>query len=103
MCYKSQVNSIIKEGNKSTTESVMSTWKLTMTVLLFRVNLKCPPMLEDEVLVDIGRKYNKNSAQVALRFNVQRGVVVIPKSFTGQRIDENFQVGQSDSVISQKV
>ncbi|KAG5274056.1 hypothetical protein AALO_G00158660 [Alosa alosa] len=56
------------------------------------VNLKCPPMLEDEVLVAIGKKYNKNSAQVALRFNVQRGVAVIPKSFTAQRIKENFQI-----------
>ncbi|XP_030626526.1 aldo-keto reductase family 1 member D1 isoform X2 [Chanos chanos] len=56
------------------------------------VNLKCPPLLEDEVLVSIGKKYNKNSAQVALRFNVQRGVVVIPKSFSPKRIKENFQI-----------
>uniref|UniRef100_A0AAY4EHB8 NADP-dependent oxidoreductase domain-containing protein n=1 Tax=Denticeps clupeoides TaxID=299321 RepID=A0AAY4EHB8_9TELE len=56
------------------------------------VNLKCPPMLADEVLVSIGKKYNKNSAQVALRFNVQRGVVVIPKSFSPQRIKDNFQI-----------
>ncbi|CAL8359150.1 unnamed protein product [Lota lota] len=56
------------------------------------VNLKCPPLLEDEVLVSIGRKYGKSSAQVALRFNVQRGVVVIPKSFSPQRIHHNFQI-----------
>ncbi|XP_071778839.1 aldo-keto reductase family 1 member D1 isoform X3 [Centroberyx gerrardi] len=56
------------------------------------VNLKSPPMLEDEVLVSIGKKYNKSSAQVALRFNVQRGVVVIPKSFSPQRIKHNFQI-----------
>lgn len=49
-------------------------------------------MLEDEVLVSIGKKYNKSSAQVALRFNVQRGVVVIPKSFSPERIKHNFQV-----------
>ena len=60
--------------------------------LCFRVNLKCPPLLEDELLVSIGRKYNKSSAQVALRFNVQRGVVVIPKSFNPERIKHNFQV-----------
>uniref|UniRef100_A0A673AVC3 NADP-dependent oxidoreductase domain-containing protein n=1 Tax=Sphaeramia orbicularis TaxID=375764 RepID=A0A673AVC3_9TELE len=45
----------------------------------FWVNLKCPPMLEDELLVSIGKKYNKSSAQVALCFNAQRGIVVIPK------------------------
>ncbi|KAG7271042.1 hypothetical protein CRUP_000388 [Coryphaenoides rupestris] len=56
------------------------------------VNLKCPPLLEDEVLVSVGRKYGKSSAQVALRFNVQRGVVVIPKSFSPQRIHHNAQV-----------
>uniref|UniRef100_A0AAR2KLF5 NADP-dependent oxidoreductase domain-containing protein n=1 Tax=Pygocentrus nattereri TaxID=42514 RepID=A0AAR2KLF5_PYGNA len=56
------------------------------------VNLKCPPLLEDEVLVSIGKKYNKSPAQVALRFNIQRGVVVIPKSFNPQRITKNFQI-----------
>ncbi|KAF7224016.1 aldo-keto reductase family 1 member D1 isoform X2 [Nothobranchius furzeri] len=56
------------------------------------VNLKSPPLLEDKLLVSIGRKYNKSSAQVALRFNVQRGVVVIPKSFTRERIKHNFQI-----------
>ncbi|KAL6474504.1 hypothetical protein MHYP_G00180650 [Metynnis hypsauchen] len=56
------------------------------------VNLQCPPLLEDEVLVSIGKKYNKSPAQVVLRFNIQRGVVVIPKSFTPQRITKNFQI-----------
>lgn len=56
------------------------------------VNLKSPPLLEDAVLVAIGNKYKKTSAQVALRFNIQRGVVVIPKSFSPQRIKLNFQI-----------
>ncbi|XP_024137844.1 aldo-keto reductase family 1 member D1 isoform X2 [Oryzias melastigma] len=56
------------------------------------VNLKSPPLLEDELLVKIARKYNKSTAQVALRFNVQRGVVVIPKSFNPERIKHNFQI-----------
>lgn len=59
---------------------------------MLRVNLKSPPMLEDELLISIGKKYKKSSAQVALRFNVQRGVVVIPKSFNLERIKHNFQV-----------
>ncbi|KAM8910018.1 aldo-keto reductase family 1 member D1-like [Spinachia spinachia] len=56
------------------------------------VNLKCPPLLEDELLVSIAEKYNKTTAQVALRFNVQRRVVVIPKSFNPSRIEENIQI-----------
>ena len=34
----------------------------------------------DPILTKIGKKYNKSAAQVALRWNIQRGVVVIPKS-----------------------
>ncbi|XP_039891674.1 aldo-keto reductase family 1 member D1-like isoform X2 [Simochromis diagramma] len=56
------------------------------------VNLKCPTMLEDDLLVSIAKKYNKTTAQVCLRFNVQRGVVVIPKSFSPARIKENFEI-----------
>ncbi|XP_078112242.1 aldo-keto reductase family 1 member D1-like isoform X2 [Sander vitreus] len=56
------------------------------------VNVKCPPLLEDELLLSIGKKYNKSTAQVALRFNAQRGVVVIPKSFSPERIKHNFQI-----------
>ncbi|XP_077325226.1 aldo-keto reductase family 1 member D1 [Lithobates pipiens] len=56
------------------------------------VNVSSPPLLEDATLNAIGKKYNKSAAQVALRFNVQRGVVVIPKSFNPDRIRENFQI-----------
>lgn len=44
------------------------------------------------VLTEIGKKYGKSAAQVALRWNMQRGVVVIPKSVHKERMEENFNV-----------
>lgn len=56
------------------------------------VNVSSPPLLKDELLTLLGKKYNKTQAQIGLRFNIQRGIVVIPKSITPERIKENFQV-----------
>lgn len=44
------------------------------------------------VLTEIGAKYGKTAAQVALRWNIQRGVVVIPKSTHRERMEQNFDV-----------
>lgn len=44
------------------------------------------------VLTEIGAKYGKSAAQVALRWNIQRGVVVIPKSVHKDRMEQNFDV-----------
>lgn len=44
------------------------------------------------VLVDIGQKYNKSSAQVALRYLLQRNVIVILKTTHIERMMENFDV-----------
>lgn len=43
-------------------------------------------------LKEIGEKYGKTPAQVALRFLIQSGVVVIPKSVHKERMEENFNV-----------
>lgn len=44
------------------------------------------------VLSAIGRKYGKSAAQVALRWNIQRGVAVIPKSVHKDRIVQNIDI-----------
>lgn len=44
------------------------------------------------VLTSIGDKYNKTAAQVALRWNTQRNVVIIPKSVNKDRIDQNIDI-----------
>lgn len=49
-------------------------------------------MFTNDVLVETGRKYGKSAAQVALRFLIQRGIVVIPKSTHVERMRENFDI-----------
>ena len=44
------------------------------------------------VLTEIGGKYGKTAAQVALRWNAQRGVVIIPKSTHKERMEENMDI-----------
>lgn len=43
-------------------------------------------------LIEIGSKYNKSPVQITLRWLVQRGVAVIPKSVTQKRIAQNFEI-----------
>jgi 2,5-diketo-D-gluconate reductase A len=47
---------------------------------------------QNPVLIEIGKKHQKSVAQVALRFLIQNGIVVIPKSTRKERMEENFDV-----------
>jgi len=49
-------------------------------------------LLDDPKIVEVGKKYNKSSAQVILRWLVQRDVIVIPKSVNKDRIAQNFDI-----------
>lgn len=46
----------------------------------------------DPELTAIGKKYGKTAAQVALRWNVQRGVSIIPKSVHVERMEQNLDI-----------
>lgn len=46
----------------------------------------------NETLAEIGRKYGKSVAQVALRYLLQRGVVLIPKSAHKERMEQNMDI-----------
>ncbi len=48
--------------------------------------------LSDPKLLEIAKKYSKTSAQVLLRWGIQHGLVVLPKSKTEERIKENLDV-----------
>ncbi len=45
-----------------------------------------------ETIGDLAKKYGKTPAQIALRWNLQHGVVTIPKSSKPHRIEENAQI-----------
>lgn len=49
-------------------------------------------LFTNAVLRDIGEKYGKTAAQTALRFLIQRGIIVIPKTTRRERMEENFNV-----------
>lgn len=49
-------------------------------------------LFDEPVLINIGKKYNKTSAQVMLRYQLQRNIVIIPKSTHIERMKQNFDI-----------
>lgn len=49
-------------------------------------------VLKDPRIIEIGQEYGKSAAQVIIRWHLQRGLIVIPKSIHKDRIQENYDV-----------
>ena len=49
-------------------------------------------MLDDPTINEIARRVGKSAAQVVLRWHVERGDIVFPKSVTPERIKENIDI-----------
>jgi len=49
-------------------------------------------LFDNEDLKNIGREYNKTTAQVMLRWNIQRNVIVLPKTTHKARMEQNFDI-----------
>ena len=49
-------------------------------------------ILEDEMLNEIAAKHNKTVAQVILRWHLEQGIIIIPKSVRKERMEENLNV-----------
>src|SRR5690625_1303907 len=49
-------------------------------------------VLKDTVITELANKHNKTPAQIILRWHLQENCIVIPKSETPSRIEENFSV-----------
>ena len=61
-----------------------------------------PVALKEPVIVQLSEKYGKTPAQVILQWNLQRGVVVIPKSTTPSRIKENFDAADGSFSLNEE-
>ena len=49
-------------------------------------------LTECDLLLELGEKYGKSAAQIALRWNLQRGLLPLPRSVTPERIAENIDI-----------
>ncbi|XP_049738026.1 aldo-keto reductase family 1 member C1-like isoform X1 [Elephas maximus indicus] len=56
------------------------------------VDQSSPVLLDDPVLGALAKKHKRTPALIALRYQLQRGVVVLAKSYNEKRIKENMQV-----------
>ena len=71
-------------------------WKLFFLLFsgrpeLFRTS-EDPVLLDEPKLLEIANKYNKSEAQILIRFQIQLGNVVIPKSANKKRLIDNINV-----------
>jgi len=48
--------------------------------------------MTDELVLKLGKKYNKSSSHILLRYMLDRGIAVIPKSVNAERIKQNFEL-----------
>ena len=49
-------------------------------------------LIEEEIFTELAKKYNKTNVQIILRWHIQKGNIIFPKSTNPQHIKENFQI-----------
>ena len=55
-------------------------------------NNDIPALLDNATVHEIAKKHGKGPGHILLRFQIQRGVIVIPKSVTPSRIKSNYEL-----------
>jgi len=73
-------------------KELMSYCKKKKIVIMSYSPIMHGKFLDNKLIFDISKKYNKTPAQVVLRWHVQQGLVPIPKSKHFERIKENFNI-----------
>jgi len=48
--------------------------------------------MDEPVIAELAKKYNKSYAQIMLRWCIERGLVILPKSVTPERVESNIQL-----------
>jgi aldehyde reductase len=61
-------------------------------ISIYRAKAGEPGLMDDPKLIEIAEKYGKTTAQILIRYQLQRGNIVIPKSVNKNRIIGNFDV-----------
>jgi alcohol dehydrogenase (NADP+) len=61
-------------------------------VKLLRKTDSLSDLLDNPVVLQLSKKYKKTPAQIALKYIIQKGIAVIPKSTNQQRIQDNIQL-----------
>ncbi|KAG4084208.1 aldehyde reductase [Neocallimastix lanati (nom. inval.)] len=62
-----------------------------------------PKVSDDPIIKEIAAKHNMTPTQVILSWNAQRNVIVIPKSVTPSRIEENFHIAELNQEDIEKI
>lgn len=72
-------------------QCIYNKFKQLLFDICFRDN-KPFNIFEDNVIMEMAKKYKKSQAQVILRYFLQSNVVMIPRSITPSRIQENCNI-----------
>lgn len=51
-----------------------------------------PLLLSDQKIIDIAKKYSRSPAQICIRYQIERGNIVIPKAIEESHLKENINV-----------
>ncbi|CAG2174412.1 unnamed protein product [Oppiella nova] len=78
--------------NQNQILSYLNKHNITLTAYSPIGGTRYPDLLKDKKLIEIGAKHNVTSAQVALRFEIQRDIIVIPNSQNPKYLKENVDL-----------
>ena len=86
------INQIEAHGYFMDEETIAYCQSQNIALQAWRPLMRTGNMLQNQQIAEIGRRHKKTAAQVALRYLIQRGFTVIPKSVHKERMQENIDI-----------